>query len=332
MFKSLKSIFILSTLLALSICATSIIGQTIAHASGITANDLSILSNQERSNNGLAQLSINSQLTNAAYAKANYMIANNYWAHNAPDGTTPWSFIVATGYDYISAGENLAKDFSTSAGVISGWMNSPTHRANVLNSSYTEVGYAVVDGFLLGSQTTLIVAMYGLPVAPVVVPAVVTTPPPVSTPVATVDVTEVKAVSYNPVVNAEVVTSSSAVNNADISTIVEAPVVENRIQPLLTDQKTKTVTDLKSQQLTSKKGKVAGVSTVDGTFQYFNAKTLLAVSVVLSLMLTSRYMLTKRKDKKGQFGFLLKKRSYGASSILFLSFLLTSFFYVGTIM
>jgi len=100
-----------------------------------------------------------------------HMITNNYWVHYAPDGTTPWLFIVSSGYQYKTAGENLAKGFDTSSGVVAGWMESPTHKANVLGD-YTDVGFAVTNGILMGSETTLIVAMYGTKNLPVSIPKV----------------------------------------------------------------------------------------------------------------------------------------------------------------
>ena len=140
--------------------------QVLGYATSISIGQLSELTNQERANNGLAPLTLDSRLNSAAAAKASHMFANNYWAHVAPDGTTPWSFIYAAGYNYNVAGENLAKDFNTSSGVVAGWMASPTHRANVINSAYNDVGFAVVNGNLLGSDTTLVVAMYATRVAP----------------------------------------------------------------------------------------------------------------------------------------------------------------------
>jgi hypothetical protein len=68
---------------------------------------------------------------------------------------------LASGYQYTAAGENLAKDFNMSAGVVAGWMASPLHKDNILNTMYNDVGYAVVNGVLQGSETTLVVAMYG---------------------------------------------------------------------------------------------------------------------------------------------------------------------------
>jgi hypothetical protein len=95
------------------------------------------------------------------------MFKNNYWAHVAPDGTEPWDFILGENYDYIYAGENLAKNFSTSGDVVEAWYNSPSHKENLINKNYTEMGFAVVDGKLNGYETTLVVQMFGKPRLPV---------------------------------------------------------------------------------------------------------------------------------------------------------------------
>ena len=135
--------------------------KVLGYATNININDLYTLSNQERAKAGLPILTLNAELNNAALAKANNMMTDDYWAHVAPDGTTPWDYINGSGYQYTAAGENLAKDFSTSSGVVAGWMGSQTHKDNVLNVAYQDVGYAVVNGVLKGSETTLVVAMYG---------------------------------------------------------------------------------------------------------------------------------------------------------------------------
>lgn len=150
--------------------------QVLGYATSISVGDLNSMSNTQRTNNGLPALSLNNQLNQAAQAKAQHMFANDYWAHYAPDGTTPWSFINGAGFSYISAGENLAKNFDTSAGVVDGWMNSPGHKANVLNGSYDSVGYAAVNGTLQGTELTLVVAMY----AQTYVAPAPTAPPPLT--------------------------------------------------------------------------------------------------------------------------------------------------------
>lgn len=134
-------------------------------AKDISVSKLFEYTNEQRINNGLKPLTYNQKLATAAGSKAQNMFANNYWAHFGPNGETPWQFITASGYRYESAGENLAKNFLYSKNVVSAWMNSPTHRENMLRKDFTEVGFAVVDGTLIGEQTTLVVQMFGRPSA-----------------------------------------------------------------------------------------------------------------------------------------------------------------------
>jgi hypothetical protein len=157
------------------------------------ATDMSVPSllsgtNQQRISNGETNLQENSQLDQAAQAKANDMATRDYWSHNTPDGQAPWTFITAAGYSYQTAGENLAYGFTTASDTITGWMNSPGHRANLLNASFTEVGFGVVNiaNYQSSGPQTLIVAMYAAPyaVAPSAGPASTPTPP-TSTPAAT---------------------------------------------------------------------------------------------------------------------------------------------------
>lgn len=154
--------------------------QVLGYATSISTAEVIALSNNERTSRGLGALATNSALNAAALAKANHMIANDYWAHVAPDGTTPWDFMTAAGYAYYTAGENLAMGFMTSSGVVTGWMNSPGHRANILNDTFAHTGVAAVNGVLQGQETTLVVAMYGStgPVSPPPAPAPVPEPAP----------------------------------------------------------------------------------------------------------------------------------------------------------
>lgn len=119
------------------------------------------LTNQERTSRGLQPLQENSLLNTSAANKANHMITHDYWAHFAPDGTSPWYFYNQVGYKYAWAGENLARDFSTSAGVIAGWMASTGHRDNMLNPNFSDIGIGVQNGTLEGEQTTLVVEHLG---------------------------------------------------------------------------------------------------------------------------------------------------------------------------
>lgn len=137
--------------------------QVLGYATDISAGGVISLMNDERSEDGLAALTYNSRLTSSATAKAKDMFADDYWAHVAPDGKGPDYFIQQAGYSYARAGENLAKGFQTSSGVVAGWMASQGHKDNVLGD-YNEVGVAVMNGTLQGEKTTLVVAHYGKPV------------------------------------------------------------------------------------------------------------------------------------------------------------------------
>jgi len=129
----------------------------------ITPTELLQDTNAQRQSAGLSQLKLNDELDKAAYLKAQDMFANNYWAHNSPSGVTPWQWFSEVGYQYNAAGENLAKNYPSAAATVTAWMASPTHRANILNSNYQDVGFAVMSGTLQGQPTTLVVAEYGQP-------------------------------------------------------------------------------------------------------------------------------------------------------------------------
>lgn len=134
-------------------------------ASDFSSNSLLSDTNSQRANNREAPLALNQQLSAAAQAKAEDMAQKGYWSHNSPDGRSPWAFIAAAGYHYQMAGENLAYGFSNAGDTIVGWMNSPTHRANILNANYKDVGFGVAQspGYLGHGPETIIVAEYGEP-------------------------------------------------------------------------------------------------------------------------------------------------------------------------
>lgn len=127
----------------------------------ISTEKLLDLTNQKRKESGLAPLHMNDALSKAAVMKADFMLEKDFWAHNSPDGVTPWYFFKQVGYTYTYAGENLARGFTNTDEVMTAWMNSPTHRENILSPNYAEIGFAVKKGRLLGEDTTLIVEMFG---------------------------------------------------------------------------------------------------------------------------------------------------------------------------
>jgi uncharacterized protein YkwD len=171
-------------------------GQVLGESTSMSVKDLISLTNVERAKNGLSALKENAELDQAASAKAQNMFAENYWAHYSPSGKDPWGFILAAGYKFTYAGENLAKNFHSASDVVVAWMNSPTHRENLLNPHYTDIGMAVADGNLQGSDTILVVQEFG---APATVIALAPTPSPV-VPVPTINPAELPNTAQNPAV------------------------------------------------------------------------------------------------------------------------------------
>ncbi len=137
----------------------------LAYATSLSRSGLLDATNQQRAANSVGNLSLNSSLNQAAQAKADDMVTRDYWSHNTPEGNPPWVFIDSTGYDYKKAGENLAYGFLTSADTVTGWMNSPSHRENMLLGDYTDVGfgYANSSDYQGTGPETVVVAMYGQP-------------------------------------------------------------------------------------------------------------------------------------------------------------------------
>lgn len=139
--------------------------QILGYASQISPAEIIRLTNIERQSTGLNPVTEDKLLDQAAAQKAADMFARDYWAHVSPIGTQPWAFISQAGYSYRYAGENLARDFSDPNSVVRAWMDSPSHRENLLSGRYENIGVAVVDGNLGGRDTTLVVQMFGTKLA-----------------------------------------------------------------------------------------------------------------------------------------------------------------------
>lgn len=121
------------------------------------------LTNTDRKDNSLHELTVNPLLEKAAQMKADDMAAKGYFAHESPDGVTPWHWFNEAGYAFSFAGENLAVYFSDSAELEQAWMNSPAHRANILNGYFTEIGIGMAKGVYQGKETVFVVQEFGRP-------------------------------------------------------------------------------------------------------------------------------------------------------------------------
>ncbi len=119
--------------------------------------------NDERSDLELATLKRSVVLDQAAQKKAEDMARYEYFAHYSPAGVSPWYWFDSVGYVFAHAGENLAVHFTDSSDVVDAWMQSPTHRANIVNSNYTEIGVGTAKGEYEGFSTVFVVQLFGTP-------------------------------------------------------------------------------------------------------------------------------------------------------------------------
>src|SRR3989344_9243521 len=129
----------------------------------VSQNDLYVLTNETRTANGVEKLQVSSKLEATAQLKLADMFQNNYFAHTSPSGVDPWSWFNRANYDYRLAGENLAMSFMSSDEVVRAWLNSESHKKNLLLSEFKETGIAVGSGMINGQQTVAVVQVFGTP-------------------------------------------------------------------------------------------------------------------------------------------------------------------------
>lgn len=110
-----------------------------------TARQILNLVNEERAAAGLSALTLDSSLTDAAQLKAQDMADNNYFSHTSPTYGTPFQMLSSLGISYKTAGENIAKGQKSADAVMTAWMNSEGHKANILNSGYGKLGVGYVN-------------------------------------------------------------------------------------------------------------------------------------------------------------------------------------------
>lgn len=187
-------------------------------------------SDRQRLNTGT--LKVNPVLVQAAQMKANDMAAKGYFAHTSPSGVTPWYWFGQAGYKYVRAGENLAVNFNDSSLLHQAWMNSPTHRANIVNGYYTEVGIAMANGIYKGREATFVVQLFGQPAKAAAPKPVVAAKTPVPTPVRTPARTPVVAQARTPTPTPTPVLTPTPVARVEAaSTNLPVAVVSNEPTP-----------------------------------------------------------------------------------------------------
>lgn len=133
-----------------------------AVASEISPVKVIELTNEARTKEGIGLLLENEKLDGVAQDKIEDMFKHNYFAHFSPQGVSPWHWFDQNGYDYRFAGENLAINFTNAQSQQKAWMDSPTHRKNILNANYAEIGVAVKRGVINDQESTVTVQVFGL--------------------------------------------------------------------------------------------------------------------------------------------------------------------------
>lgn len=133
------------------------------HTAAVISAVLVDMANADRAALGLGTLVSDPLLTAAAQAKATDMAQKSYFAHFDASGKAPWDWMHEAGYRYAHAGENLAIQFSESGDVQRAWLASPSHRANLLDERFTQVGIATAEGFYQGQPTTFVVQFFAAP-------------------------------------------------------------------------------------------------------------------------------------------------------------------------
>ncbi len=257
---------------------------TLSYSTEMSINGLLSGTNNERSSNGLGSLTLNSKLNSSAQAKANDMVSKDYWAHNTPSGQEPWVFFDSAGYVYQKAGENLAYGFSTSSSTVVGWMNSPSHRANILDGSYTEVGFGFAnsENFVGTGQETIVVAHYGTPVASTPAPA----PTPAPTPVAA---------------KPQSLPASQTAPSAPAETVEEAPVETPVVEEIVEDTSAEPVNSDSPVEDDIESKNITRIQSITGGSAPWSAIALTVIGfTVVVIWLIKHAILVKRYIHRGE--------------------------------
>lgn len=132
----------------------------------LTDSGVVSFTNQARIKASLKSLTVNIKLNEAASLKAKDLFAKQYFDHISPSGDGPDKIVKQSGYEYIVIGENLAMgNFKNDEELLVAWLASPGHRANILNTRFTEVGTAVLRGYYENKEVWMAVQEFGLPLS-----------------------------------------------------------------------------------------------------------------------------------------------------------------------
>jgi len=157
----------------------------IVPVSDVSATELVKLTNDYRIKNDLPPLAVNARLVQAAVNKAKDMLSQGYFDHTSPQGKKFSEWIKEVGYQYFYVGENLAIDYDTAAEIFNAWINSPSHRENILRPQFQEIGIAALRGKFKNRPTLAVVQLFGTRINVTETAAVSAAVPPAAVPSST---------------------------------------------------------------------------------------------------------------------------------------------------
>lgn len=155
--------FVALAILKVALIPTHNLADLIAGDQIFSAQEVIAQTNRARVDNNVEALKENAVLNIAAAQKLEDMVRNQYFAHFSPTGVSPWHWFDVNGYHYSYAGENLAIGFPDAATTVAAWLNSPSHRRNLLSSSFREIGVAVAKAQIGNDSGILVVQFFGTP-------------------------------------------------------------------------------------------------------------------------------------------------------------------------
>lgn len=158
--KTKKQKYKIKLFLSLSIALIFICTGNIAFAD-IKPSEVILLVNEARIGSGVSALKEDPVLMKAAREKAADMTMLQYFSHISPNGVSPWHWFEKNNYDYKYAGENLAINFTSAEDQQRAWMQSETHKKNILNPNYREIGVAIKEGYVNGKPAVVTVQLFG---------------------------------------------------------------------------------------------------------------------------------------------------------------------------
>src|SRR3989344_1949733 len=149
--------------LALSSIVFLVSARNFRHPTPPSPAEIIAATNRIRASSGLDELSLNPKLQLAAMERASDMAAKKYFSHTSPDGVSAWDWLSVNDYSYEYAGENLAINYTDTQVLLEDWLASPSHKANLLNPEYNDIGVGVQSFEDHGKIYNVIVELYGTP-------------------------------------------------------------------------------------------------------------------------------------------------------------------------